>query len=368
MFYVVPLFCIALLLWVEHGAPRPPLLAGLAALVAAALPGALPYSQLIDVPAQSDTLALLPWWWLQDNWITLDEVPAAAVLVAILLATAFLAVPRRHALALPVLALALFVAVQHPIETFEHGVLKASEGALFQGETVGDRDWIDAEVGRDADVAVVWSGRPEEFTVWENEFFSRSLGDVYYLGDPLTGGLPQTAVDVGRRDGLLRTPRGQTVRAEYALTDESVPLEGRRIADDPYRGLVLYRVGGPLRWTTYLDGVYGDTWSGSTVRYTRLGCRGGRLAVVVAGDNSLFERPQTLVARAQHGRTVLRTRVRPADERRTVVVPLEPRGGVCRVRFDVSPTKIPAQVLRGNTDRRRLGLHFLRFRYLPPGS
>ena len=43
LFYVAPLFLIALLAWIERGMPRPPRAAAVAAVVAAALPGALPY-------------------------------------------------------------------------------------------------------------------------------------------------------------------------------------------------------------------------------------------------------------------------------------------------------------------------------------
>src|SRR5437867_13457329 len=66
LFYVAPLFLIALLAWIERGLPRPTRAAAAATVVAAALPGALPYHRLIDVSAESDTLALLPLWWLQE--------------------------------------------------------------------------------------------------------------------------------------------------------------------------------------------------------------------------------------------------------------------------------------------------------------
>src|SRR5207237_3059633 len=47
LFYVAPLFLIALLAWIERGLPRPPRAAAVAAVVAAALPGVLPYHSLI---------------------------------------------------------------------------------------------------------------------------------------------------------------------------------------------------------------------------------------------------------------------------------------------------------------------------------
>ena len=34
---------------------------------------------------------------------------------------------------------------------------------------------------------------------------------------------------------------------------------------------------------------------------------------------------------------------------------------VCHVRFDVAKTLVPARVIKGSTDERPLGAHFLRF-------
>ena len=44
----------------------------------------------------------------------------------------------------------------------------------------------------------------------------------------------------------------------------------------------------------------------------------------------------------------------------TIALPLLPDKGVCRVRFTVSPTKVP-----GNGDDRELGVHFRSFDYRP---
>ena len=62
MFYVAPLFLIALMLWVERRCPRPWLVAVPSAVAAVALAASLPYRKLIGLPAVSDTSALLPLW------------------------------------------------------------------------------------------------------------------------------------------------------------------------------------------------------------------------------------------------------------------------------------------------------------------
>ena len=83
MFYVAPLLCIALLAWIERGAPRPRLLASVAAVISAVLVTAIPLDRFITTSALTDTLMLLPFWSLQDRigaeWI---EVAAAGLAVA----------------------------------------------------------------------------------------------------------------------------------------------------------------------------------------------------------------------------------------------------------------------------------------------
>jgi hypothetical protein len=48
------------------------------------------------------------------------------------------------------------------------------------------------------------------------------------------------------------------------------------------------------------------------------------------------------------------------------VVPLERSpNGTCVVRFTTKTVRVPARVHPGSTDTRELGVHFLRFNYLP---
>jgi hypothetical protein len=360
LFYVAPFFLIGLLLWIERGVPRPSPAVAAAALVAAALPGALPYTQLIGLPAVSDTPALLPLWSLADEGVGLDNVAVTVVGASICAGLAFLLVPRRLALVLPLAVLCYFAVSQKPIE----GKFRAASiGSLFAGITVPDVDWIDKEAGHDGNVAAIWSGNTDRLSIWENEFFNRSVGTVYRTGAPLEGDLAETPVSVERRTGLMHGPDGKVVRGGYVLTDGSVLLDGRVVARDARKGMLLYRVDGPLRQTTRVEGLYAqDTWSGPEVSYTRLRCTGGRVAVELQSDPALFSQPQTV--RALVGaRQAASVRVPPRGTR-VLRVPLEPRGGNCVVRFRVAPTAVPSVVTNGrNPDPRELGLHFNRFTF-----
>jgi len=356
LFYVAPLFLIALLAWIERGLPRPPLAAAVAAVVAAALPGVLPYHALIGPSAESDTLALMPLWWLQETILGLNTIAVVVVVAGALLSLLFLSVSPRYALALPLAVFLWFAFTTERVERFDHGFPKASVGALFQGITAPRRDWVDAAVGRHADVAFVFSGkdkRNQPLTLWENEFFNRSIGPVYDLRQPSMGDLPETKV-TERPDGVLLAG-GRPGRHAYVLSEESVPLAGKVVARDLRRGMVVRRTGGLIAIGYRVRGLYpNDTWSGKHVVYTRLRCRGGTVTAELGSDIHLFSAPQTVRAA---GRSVT---FDPADSA-TLTVPLRPRGGICRVVFTVSPTAVP-----GKGDSRVLGAHFLAFRYAAP--
>ena len=59
MFYVTPLFLIALLLWIERGLPRPQPATAVVAVFAAGLPLVVPYDDFIGINAVSGSSC--PW-------------------------------------------------------------------------------------------------------------------------------------------------------------------------------------------------------------------------------------------------------------------------------------------------------------------
>jgi hypothetical protein len=341
VFYVAPFFLIALLVWIQRGAQRPRW-AVVAAAAAAALPATVPYARLIGYQATSDTLALLPWWKLQEHAITLHQVRLVVALCAIAAAALFLLVPRRYAVVLPLLVLVYFGVVQRPVES---RTTFASRGALFQGIRGVPRDWIDTHA--DAEVAAIWTGKTDVHVIWENELFNRRVGPVYNVQQPIPGGLASTDVSIGP-DGYLRAA-GEPVAARYALADGSLDLNGTRVATDAPLGVNLWRIGGPIRSLTQVQGLYAnDTWSAGTVTYRRLECNSGSVRVTLLGDASLFRRAQTVVANG------VAHAVQPGTPA-MIVVPLRD----CRAAFHVSPTRTAPN------DPRRLGIHFLSFEYLP---
>jgi len=348
LFYLAPLMLIALLVWVDQGAPRPPLAAGAAAVLAAALPAVVPYERLIGVPSQSDTLLMLALWRVHERWVELDEVVAVVVVCSVLAALAFLVVPRRFAILLPLGVLAFFLAVARPISArMEY----AAAGALAEGMHKQDREWIDRAVGGRGEVGVLWTGNGSRFSVWQNEFFNESVGPVFSAGTPMEGGLPAAQVTLDRSTGVLHGAPD----VPFVLTDGSAELVGDVVARDGARNVFLYEVDRPLRQAALVDGLHpADTWSGPSVTYTRFDCTGGTVAVALQSDAALYQEP----SRVRVLGSKISATVPPDGRPHVLVAPLTPVGGRCVARFAVSPTKVP-----GPNDPRRLGLHFNSFRY-----
>ena len=367
LFYLAPLALIAMLrVGVDGDAVvgRRAVLA--AALVAAGLPFFLPFRRFVTPDAVHDSFALLPWWWLHDQGVAFDSLRWAALGFAAACAALAL-LPRRYAVVVPALVASYFVATTVVVESGSHSIRAASRDAREAGIGRADPDWVDRAVTANASVAYVRTGFGSFYTIWENEFFNRSIGSVYNLIGSSVDALPETVV-ARRADGTL-VEDGRIVRAAFVLADASAGVKGREVARDPAVGAVLYRTDGPVVLLADITGLYpNDTasappWSGRTVRYTRLGCSGGTLSVRIASDPGLFQSAQTVVATAA-GKRVGRVRIDPTG-RPTLSVPVIPAPGTdrCAVRFDVERTLVPAQVEPGSTDTRALGALFVSFDY-----
>ena len=363
LFYLMPLLVIALLAWIERGLPKPPRAAVAAAGLAAALPGAIPFAHLLNITAESDTVGLQPWWYVHDVWTGDTGIGIAAVALAIALGAAFLWLSPRYAPWLPILVALGFLCTWLPVELWTHSFPRLAKGASAQGISKQDRSWIDAAVGRDARVGVVWAGG-NDLAVWENEFWNRSVDRVYGLGAKLPGDMPEQETSVDTATGALR---GVTER--YVLAPASLQLVGTKIASDSAKGLVLYRVLPPARITTRVTGLFPtaagvEAWSGSRVSWFHADCAAGTLTVKVSSDTKLFSRPSTVTI---GGTTPAQTvSVAPSDVDKPITMPLTPVHGICHVELAITPTHVPSRYEPGVNDLRHLGLHFAPFVYTSP--
>ena len=306
LFYVAPLLVIALLAWVERGAPRPRVLAprrrGVSALLVAARSRSTASS---TTSAITDTLMLLPFWSLQDrigaDWITVARRGARA--------------RARRALRLRSAALRARAAAPRPRSlgrrvqadlVGDARVQALSAGALFQGIRGADTDWIDAALPAGARRAFLWTGRTDRLTVNQNEFFNRTRRPGLLPRPPdARAACERRACAIDPETGRVTLPdgtRGARRVPPHRLRPSSP--DGDAVAQDKAAGdhalarrrpLVVSRPGSTASTRT-------TRGRGTTVTYIRRRCE-RRVASrsSLSSDASLFFEPQTVVARSRGG-------------------------------------------------------------------
>ena len=102
-------------------------------------------------------------------------------------------------------------------------------------------------------------GHVDQFTIWENEIFSRTVGDIYTT-DLLSRGLAQTPVSIDRSTGYVRGPDGRRVPVSHVLTDATGEFGGTVVGED-----------GVKRWFSIASTARCGSWRSSTafIRRTR---------------------------------------------------------------------------------------------------
>ena len=279
------------LAWVELGAPRPRVPTIAAAAIALGLVVVFPYVRFIGEPAKSDTLGLVPLWTINDHLVAGSYWATVALAGVALLARSSCSSPRGTPS--PCRSSSSRSSPSCPGRSGRarrRASCRRGIGALRQGNPGVARDWIDRAVPRADEVAVLWTGRADRFTVNMNEFFNRRVGQVYYTDQPTPGGFGEIPRDANRRGTRARhrRPGGKVVEVPYALLDGSVIPDGGVVERNETVGTALWRLTGPPRSRAEITGLYQDTWSGR-VRWRRCGAKGGRLTATVHGDPSLFD-------------------------------------------------------------------------------
>ena len=228
---------IALLVWVDRGAPRPPLAAGAAAVLAAALPAVIPYERLIGVPSQSDTLSMLALWRVHERWVALDEVVAVVVVCSVLAALAFLVVPRRLAILLPLVRARLLPAIARPISArMEYAAVGRARG----GDHKQDREWVDHAVAGRGEVGVLWTGqRLALLRAGRTSSSTAASVPSSTSSTPMEGGLPADAGEARPPDGR---PARRTRRPASSSATARPSSSATSCAKDGARNVVLYEV------------------------------------------------------------------------------------------------------------------------------
>jgi Dolichyl-phosphate-mannose-protein mannosyltransferase len=247
LFYLLPLLLLALLIWLEHGAPRPRYFFPTVA-VGIVLTFAIPYSTVLNDRVwgvSSSTVGLIPWGMLRRATHSLLPVYATLAVGSAYVAWAFLRSTGSRRL---VRLVAANIVVLNLFAQF--GNAGVTHHAVAAGLGPGNRAWVDAATGKRATAVAIWPGLrttgPDGwYGIWETEFFNSSVGAVYDLEEPMRYRLPSMRLTV-RDEGQLYLPNGTPLVADYVLTSGRIRLDGRQVAAGG-GGMVLYRVAGRVR-------------------------------------------------------------------------------------------------------------------------
>lgn len=247
-FYLLPLWLVALVVWLASGLPRPLLVTALGAGAALALPLVLPFRQLAN-EAGIDTVPGALWTWVDAQLAgpgpASGRLALALFVVGLLAAT--VALPRALArVALPA-TVALVLVVTNAL-AWER-LIDAPEDLVFAGGL--ERAWVDERLPDDVEVTKLYLGTPcgsalERHALFLTEFFNATVDRAAYVGGAIPDGIPSARVDV-TATGVLELSPGRPLVADHVFTQPGVRLDGRRVTEGTAARLVLWEVGGPVR-------------------------------------------------------------------------------------------------------------------------
>jgi hypothetical protein len=267
LFPLLPLFALALVLWLERGAARPLVAGAAAAAVAVLVLVSVPFDKFTTLAATPSAFTQIPLLAVGAHTNLDFAIPLAALVV---IAGCAAAPPRVLAVGVPVLLLALGTVASVSASRF----VAAQSGEVERSNLERGKRWIEPRVH--SRVTYLYSGYLSWVNVWETSFWNPSVGRVYDLfTSQVPGGIPQTTVNPFE-DGRLVFTDGTAASADYALAAAPIALAGEQL--DVNGGLVLWKIEPPLRLLRWMVGVdvSGNVPSGRAEMRV-YGCTGGRL-------------------------------------------------------------------------------------------
>jgi hypothetical protein len=273
VFYLQPLLLLALLLWVERGAGRR-WRVGLPAVGVLALAVAfLPLRSLLTAPSRAGNALGVELFKRLGDGIGFGGGLRTLLIAGAVVLPVVAALAGRRVLVGVVAVVALFLAVSAGLAA--RLADNQARAVALTAQLPPDRSWVDAAVGKDANVVLLNTAnfmpetrRRDYFTIWapwwETQFWNRSARTVYSLGSP-------EPLPLAQQSGVLDWATGVVSgvpRASLVLVDPRFELVGRRIGATST--FVLYdRVAAPIRLASATEGVFRDGETSAYAAYDR---------------------------------------------------------------------------------------------------
>lgn len=245
-FYLVPLWLIGFVYWLQEGAPRPRREITLGVGLAIALAAVYPYGRIGSNSFEDVASGI--WGFLLDlhtpfHLLLGGKRPAGILLVATIALAAL--TPRRYRwlLATPLLAIFLGNGVAAWSGTIERG-----QRQVVSSGPNGSRNWVDQALPPGKQATLLQIGSPnciaqrKSFAV--TEFFNRSIRTVITLGHGLDN-LPAIQAHLDQQ-AVLETRLDHPIISSTLVAPTDVKVNGRQIASNAKAGLILWHTKGPI--------------------------------------------------------------------------------------------------------------------------
>jgi hypothetical protein len=204
-----------------------------------------------------------------------DHTLHLALVVALGVSIVVLAARNRRGVAALATVLVLAWMVTAEVTTTAGSVHQAN---TFVSHLHKPLDWVDRAT-RGSGVTYLGQQIKDPNGLQLTEFWNRSIHHVYSLDGTAPGPGPTVSPDLASPDGLLSSYTGD----RYVLADNGVDLQAELVARGDPNDLRLFRLDGPWKLRSSLQGVYADGWAGEFAAYNYFPSGGpGTLRVTLA--------------------------------------------------------------------------------------
>ena len=285
VFYLQPLLLLGLVLWAERAGTRR-LRFVLPVVVAVALAVAfLPLEPLLTAGSLPGNALGMEVFHRLGNLVGFGGGLRALLVVAVVVLSLVALARRGRWLVVGLCAAFIAVASGFAARLADD----QARAVATTAELPANRSWVDAAVGKDANVVLVNAAnfmpetlRGDYFTVWapwwETQFWNRSARTVDSLGSPEPLPLPQRSGTLDWATGVVTgVPPGSPV-----LSDPRFEVRGRRLGSSPTFDL-YDRVGSPVRLASATEGVFRDGQSSAYAAYDRWAPGARRVRIAFGG-------------------------------------------------------------------------------------
>ncbi len=248
LFYLVPLWLVLLVFWIDARVPLSAPVLAVGAALALALAATLPARLVVGESARLDGVATAIWVEVRDLAPERPSFLHATLIAAAVAAAAaawLIPVRARALLMLPVVG--VFVATAALV--WKPRVADADR-PVFPSGSSDSWPWVDDAVPHGAKVTTIWlpsAACPpsvKDAFIW-TEFFNERVENAVDVGGAsyVAASSDEAHVD---RDGALRRVGGEELQAEYVVAPPGVRLRGTLVGEGTADRLGLWRVQGPV--------------------------------------------------------------------------------------------------------------------------